>query len=121
MSNRRFRFNRIGDESVDRHTTASCLRSSALDLLTQLLPELSNRQQLDFYNLPPWQQSFSGLSIYPTVTGIKGHSDDFALKRAMSLEQIRLFSADITIYTNITIYTDGSALTGMEDGGYEIS
>ena len=63
-------------------------------------------------NLPPWQESCSGLSIFPYVPGIKGRSDDHALKRAMSLEQIRSFSADITLYT------DGSALAGMEDGGY---
>ena len=44
------------DESVDSRTNASCWRSSALDLLTQLPPKQSNRQQLDFYNLPPWQQ-----------------------------------------------------------------
>ena len=100
------------DESVDRRTTASCWRSSALSLLSQLPPELSNRQQLEYYNLPPWQESCSGLSIYPHVPGIKGRSDDPALKRIMSLEQIRSFSADIILYT------DGSAQAGMEDGGY---
>ena len=50
-------------------------------------------------------------TVYPTVPRIKGRSDDLALKHAMSLKQIRSFSA------NITIYTDGSALAGMEDGG----
>ena len=37
--------------------------------------------------------------------------DDPVLKRAMSLAQIRSFSADLTIYT------DGSATAGLEDGG----
>ena len=99
------------DEQVDRRTDKKCWRSVAYELLGQLPAELNNREQLDFYPLPPWQQSSCKLNIYPTVPGIKGRSDDPALKRAMSLAQIRSFSADLTIYT------DGSATAGLEDGG----
>ena len=49
----------------------------------------------------------------PFCTGIKGRSDDPSLKRAMSLRQIRSSSAEVTLYT------DGSVLAGMEDGGYK--
>ena len=73
--------------------------------------ELNNREQLDFYPLFPWQQSSCKLQIYPTVPGIKGRSDDPALKRAKSLAQIRSYFADLTIYT------DGSATAGLENGG----
>ena len=99
------------DERADRRTDRNCWRSVAYELLGQLPAELNNREQLDFYPLPLWQQSSCKLQSYPIVPGIKGRSGYPTLKRAMNLAQIRSLSADLTIYT------DGTATAGLEDGG----
>ena len=49
--------------------------------------------------------------VYPTMPGIKGRSDEIAVKRAASIARINELRPDITIYT------DGCADGGCRQGG----
>ena len=102
------------EEQVIRRTDRPCWRSVAQNLLSQLPAELNNRMPLDQFPLPPWRLSSGNLLIHPTVRGIQGRSDNPITKLSSSIAQIRSFNADITIYT------DGSASAGTEDGGYAV-
>jgi len=73
-------------------------------------PEAEARQPIRFYEYPP-DMEFNSVSIKPDLEGSTGRHDDPDTIRAATIEAINKWDSDLTIFT------DGSAVAGCKDGG----
>ena len=73
-------------------------------------PEAEQRSQIVHHQKPPWSSN-SSVTIYPKLEGISGKSDDPIKIRSAAIAAIEKWNS------NLTIFTDGSAVEGCRQGG----
>ena len=73
-------------------------------------PEASNRKKIKITSVPPWE-SRQQLHIKPYLEGISNKAYDQSSIRAAAEKAIEEWNSDLTIYT------DGSAVAGWSKGG----
>ena len=73
-------------------------------------PEGGNRAPIILHSKPPWEQ-MSRISIFPHLEGVSNKNDNPEVIRAAAITAISKWNSDLTIFT------DGSAVDGCKQGG----
>ena len=92
-----------------RNTRRSWARLGS-DLEALLPPEAEDRNPIPVALVPPWQPSHKTL-VFPDLDGIASEADDPVIIRTAAEAAIAKWNSDLTIFT------DGSAVGGRLQGG----
>ena len=96
--------------SIASRNLRSSWASRGKELSSSLPPESEARKPISLIRDPPWE-SRSQPFIFPSLEGINNKSDDPVKIRTAAENAIAAWNSDLTIYT------DGSAVAGCRQGG----
>lgn len=101
----------LDQEPIVRLQRRTNCRTTGLQLRESLPPESNNRRPFSFYSVAPWLQDLGTVEIFKELPGITSKHDDPEKIKEIAINRINSFN------TELKIYTDGSAESGMFFGG----
>ena len=101
----------LDQEPIVRLQRRTNCRTTGYHLREDLPPETVNRRSFSFYSIPPWLQGLGTVEIFKDLPGITSKHDDPEKIKEAAINRINALNTDLKIYT------DGSAESGMFFGG----